>query len=57
MESKTPFNENKAMIAVKNEIKKYLDENTKYDPYQATKICETMSFNIRNNICDMNFER
>lgn len=57
MESKNPFNEHKAMTVVKNEIEKYLDENTKYDPNQAIKICEAMSLNIRNNICDMNFER
>lgn len=57
MESKNPFDEQKTMVIVKNEIEKHLNEETKYDAYEAEKLCKTMSWNIRNNIRDLDFER
>lgn len=57
LESKNQFNENKAMTVVKNEIERYLNNDTKYDSDEAAKICATMSLSIRDGICDMDFER
>lgn len=57
LESKNPFNENKAMAVIKNEIKKHLNNDTRYDPEEAAKISATMSLSIRDGIYDMDFER
>jgi len=57
LESKNPFNENKAIAIVKNEIKKNLNNETKYDPNEAARISATMSLSIRDSIYDMDFER
>lgn len=57
MESKNPFDKYKATVFMKNEIEKYFNEKTKYDPSEVMKICAAMSTNIRNGICDMNFDR
>jgi len=57
LESKNPFNENKAMAVIKNEVKKHFTNETKYDPNEAAKISATMSLSIRDKICDMEFER
>lgn len=57
MESQNPFNERKAIDAIQIEIEKYLNEETKYDPYESAKICAAMSLSIRNSITDLNFER
>ncbi|XP_025204332.1 tctex1 domain-containing protein 1-like [Melanaphis sacchari] len=57
MESKNPFNENKALTIIKNETMKHLNNETKYDPDEATKIAATMSLRIRDGIYDLDFER
>lgn len=57
MESKNPFDKHKATILIKSGIEKYFDEKTKYDPFEVMKICAALSTNIRNGICDMNFDR
>lgn len=57
LESKNPFNENKAMAVIKNEIEKHLNNDTRYDPEEAAKISATMSLGIRDGIHDMDFER
>jgi len=57
MESHNPFNEEKVVELIKNEIEKDFNENFKYDPFEAINICGAMSFNIRDNICKMNFDR
>lgn len=57
MESKTPFDEKKAMVIVKNEIEKHFNEETKYDAYETEKLCASMTRNIKNNIKDIGFER
>lgn len=55
LESKTPFNKNKAMAAVKKEIKKHFNDETRFD--EAARISSSMSLSIRDRIYDMNFER
>lgn len=57
LESKNPFNENKAIAIIKNEIGKHLNNETMYDPEEAAKICASMSLSIRDRIYDMDFER
>lgn len=57
LESKNPFNENKALSVIKTEIEKHLNNETRYDPDEAARISATMSFSIRDGICDMDFER
>jgi len=57
LESKNPFNENKAMAVIKNEVKKHFNNETKYDPDEAGIISKAMSLSIRDNICGMEFER
>lgn len=57
LESKNPFNENKAMTVIKNEIKKYLNNETKYDSDEAARISATISHSIRDGIYDMDFDR
>lgn len=57
LESKNPFNENKAMAVIKREIDKHLNNETTYDPDEAAKISATMSLSIRDGIYDMDFER
>lgn len=55
LESKSPFNRNAAMNVIKKEIKKHLNDETMFD--EATRISASMSQNIRDGICDLNFER
>lgn len=57
LESKNPFNENKALSVIKKEIEKHLNSEIRYDPDEIARISATMSFSIRDGICDMNFER
>lgn len=57
LESKNPFDENKAMSIIKNEIKKYLNNETKYDPDEIGRITSAISLSIRDGIYDMDFER
>lgn len=57
LESKNPFNENKAMTIVKNEIQKHLNNETRYNPDEAGRISATMSLSIRDGIYDIDFER
>lgn len=57
LESKNPFNEHVVTKIVNSEIKKNFNETTRYDSYEAVKICAAMSLNIRNNIYDLEFER
>lgn len=57
LESKNPFNENKAMSVIKNEIKKYLNNETMYEPDEAAKISSAISLSIRDGIYDLGFER
>lgn len=57
LESENPFNENKALTVIKNEIKNHLNNETMYDPEEAARICATMSLSIRDGISDMDFER
>lgn len=57
MESKNPFDEDEATSLIKSEIEKLIDERTGYDPHEITKLCTALSVNIRNGICDKNFDR
>ncbi|CAI6349706.1 unnamed protein product [Macrosiphum euphorbiae] len=57
LESKNPFNENKALAVIKNETMKHLNNETRYDPDEASRISATMSLSIRDEICDLDFER
>lgn len=57
LESQNPFNKNKALTVIKNEIKKHLNNETRYDADEVAKICAIMSVSIRDNICDKDFER
>lgn len=55
LESKSPFNKNKVMAVIKKEIKKNLNDETRFD--EAAKISASMSQSIRDDIYDMDFER
>jgi len=57
LESKNPFNENKALTIIKNETMKHLNNETRYDPDEAARISATMSLSIRDEIYDLDFER
>jgi len=57
LESKNPFDEHQVSKVVSTEIENFFNEMTKYDPYEAVKTCAAMSFSVRNNICDLGFER
>lgn len=57
LESKNPFNENQALTVIKNETMKYLNNETRYNPDEATRIAAAMSLSIRDGIYDLDFER
>ncbi|XP_026814540.1 tctex1 domain-containing protein 2-like [Rhopalosiphum maidis] len=57
LESKNTFNENKALIVIKNETMKHLNNETRYNPDDATRIAANMSLSIRDGIYDLDFER
>jgi hypothetical protein len=57
LESKNAFNENKATTIIKRETEKYLNNETRYDPEEATRIAAAMSLGIKDGIHEMNFER
>lgn len=57
LESKYPFNKNKVLSVIKNEIEKHLNNETIYEPEEAARISATMSLSIRDGISDMDFER
>lgn len=57
LESKNPFNENKAITIIKRETEKYLNNETRYDPEEATRIAAAISLGIKDGIYEMHFER
>lgn len=57
LESKNPFNENKALAVIKSETEKYLNNETRYEPDEAKKIAASMSHGIKDGINEMDFER
>lgn len=57
LESKNPFNENKAIAIIKRETEKYLNNETRYDPDESTRIAAAMSLGIKDGIYEMDFER
>lgn len=57
MESKNPFDKSVVFKLVDDEIKNNFDDQTKFDPIAAPKICAAMANNITNGICAMNFDR
>ncbi|VVC25858.1 Tctex-1 [Cinara cedri] len=57
MQSKKPFNKLTVLTLVNEEINNKFNEETKYDPIAAPKICVAMADSIMNSIYNMNFDR
>ncbi|XP_060838468.1 dynein light chain Tctex-type protein 2B-like [Rhopalosiphum padi] len=57
MESKNPFDERLAKVVLKTEIENHFNNETKYDPNEAIQTCYNISFNVRNKIREMEFDR
>lgn len=57
MESKKSFDKLIILTLVNDAINSNFNEETKYDPIAAPKICANMAQSIRNSICDMDFDR